>query len=134
MPPSPVRNAGLPKPSKCRLIPESFFIGVPVVVLYFVLKLVFAVSIVHIRINTVRPARKRMPKLHKRTPSALAGTSPKFQSAEFRGGGRTPPVKVSLRREIEPAADGMIDLLVYELSHKGMIYGLSEDEVKIVES
>src|SRR6266498_2998928 len=32
---------------------------------------------------------ERMLALHKRTPSA-SGTSPKFQSAEFRGGGRTP--------------------------------------------
>jgi hypothetical protein len=37
-------------------------------------------------------------------------------------------------REIEPSADKQIDRLVYELSHKGMIYGLSEEEIKIVES
>ena len=36
--------------------------------------------------------------------------------------------------KIEPAADVRIDRLVYELSHKGMIYGLSEEEIKIVES
>lgn len=34
---------------------------------------------------------ERMLALHKQTPSALSGTSPKFQSAEFRGAGRTPP-------------------------------------------
>lgn len=32
-----------------------------------------------------------------------------------------------------PSADGGIDSLVYELSHKGMIYGLTEDEIKIIE-
>jgi hypothetical protein len=32
-----------------------------------------------------------------------------------------------LRREVEPAADGEVDRLVYEL------YGLSEEEMRIVE-
>ena len=41
--------------------------------------------------------------------------------------------KESLQREIEPAADGRIDKLIYELSHKGMIYELSEEEIKIVD-
>jgi hypothetical protein len=39
-----------------------------------------------------------------------------------------------VKREIEPAADGRIDRLVYELSHKWMIYGLTEDEIRVVES
>jgi len=46
---------------------------------------------------------------------------------------RTPQEQESLLREIEPSADGMIDRLVYELSRKGMIHGLTEDEVRIVE-
>jgi hypothetical protein len=37
-----------------------------------------------------------------------------------------PQGKESLQREIENT-DKSIDRLVYELSHKGMIYGLSED-------
>jgi hypothetical protein len=41
--------------------------------------------------------------------------------------------KESVQRQIE-STDGAIDRLVYELSHKGMIYGLTEDEIKIVES
>ena len=50
------------------------------------------------------------------------------------GGGRTPLDKERLQRapgkppgiiKIEPAADRAIDRLVYELSRKGMIYGLS---------
>ena len=52
---------------------------------------------------------ERMLELHKRSP-------------------RLPQEKESLQREIEPAADGMIDRLLYEL------YGLSEEEIKIVES
>jgi hypothetical protein len=56
---------------------------------------------------------ERMLELHKRSP-------------------RLPQEKESLQREIEPSADGMIDRLVYELSRKGMIYGLSEEEIKIV--
>ena len=35
--------------------------------------------------------------------------------------------------KIEPAADVRIDRFVYELPHKGMIYGLSPDEINIVE-
>jgi hypothetical protein len=31
------------------------------------------------------------------------------------------------------STDRAIDRLVYELSHKGMKYGLSEEEIKIVE-
>jgi hypothetical protein len=38
-----------------------------------------------------------------------------------------------VKSEIE-SMDGRIDRLVYELSHKGMIYGLSDDEIRIVES
>lgn len=37
-----------------------------------------------------------------------------------------------LAREVE-STDRAIDALVYELSHKGMIYGLTEEEVRIVE-
>ena len=40
---------------------------------------------------------------------------------------RLPQEKESLQREIE-STDGMIDRLVYEL------YGLTEDEIRIVES
>jgi hypothetical protein len=44
-----------------------------------------------------------------------------------------------VKREIE-STDGRIDRLVYELSpegdtpHSGMVYGLSEEEIRIVES
>jgi len=41
---------------------------------------------------------------------------------------KTPQEKESMQREIEPAADGRVDRLVYEL------YGLTEDEINIVES
>jgi hypothetical protein len=51
---------------------------------------------------------ERMLELHQRSP-------------------RLPQEKESLQREIE-STDGRIDRLVYEL------YGLSEDEIKIVES
>jgi len=44
----------------------------------------------------------------------------------------TPQQKGRVGREIESMARG-IDKLVYELSRMGIIYGLSEDEVKIVE-
>ena len=37
-----------------------------------------------------------------------------------------------LSRQIE-STDGAIDRLVYALSPSGMIYGLTEDEIKIVE-
>ncbi len=47
-------------------------------------------------------------------------------SAEFRGGGRTPQEQEMVKREIE-STDKAIDKLVYEL------YGLTEDEIKIVE-
>jgi len=40
---------------------------------------------------------------------------------------RLPQEKESLQRETEPAADGRIDRLVYEL------YGLSPEEINIVE-
>jgi hypothetical protein len=40
---------------------------------------------------------------------------------------RMPQEQEMVKREIEPAADRQIDSLVYEL------YGLSEDEVKVVE-
>ena len=67
--------------------------------------------------------------------------SPQFQQTELGGrqGPRTPQDKESVKREIE-ATDKVIDRLVspaeisYELSsHKGMIYGLTEDDVKAVE-
>lgn len=51
---------------------------------------------------------ERMLELHKRSP-------------------RLPQEQESLQREIEPAADGRIDKLVYEL------YGFSEEEITIVE-
>ena len=38
-----------------------------------------------------------------------------------------------VKREIE-STDRRIDQLVYELSRKGMIYGLTEEEIRIVES
>ena len=53
------------------------------------------------------PARRDEPELHKQSP-------------------RTPQEKESLSRETE-ATDGQIDRLVYEL------YGLAEEEIKIVE-
>jgi hypothetical protein len=31
------------------------------------------------------------------------------------------------------STDKSIDRLVYDLSHKGIVYGLTEDEIKIVE-
>ena len=52
---------------------------------------------------------ERMLELHKRSP-------------------RTPQGQERVKREIEPAADGRIDRLVYEL------YGLTEEEIGIVES
>jgi len=58
---------------------------------------------------------ERMLELHKRPTAQL------------------PQEKESLQREIE-STDVMIDMLVYELSHKGMIYGLTEEEIRIVES
>ncbi len=68
---------------------------------------------------------ERMLELHKQTPSALpaAGTSPRGGRT---GGGRTPQEQEMVKREIE-STDREIDQLVYEL------YGLSEDEIKIVE-
>jgi len=45
---------------------------------------------------------------------------------------RSPLDKERVGREIE-STDKAIDRLVYELSHKGMIYGLSEDEIAVVE-
>jgi len=65
--------------------------------------------------NWGRPGGGRMLELHK-------------QSAVV----RSPQDKERVGREIE-SMDRTIDRLVYELSHKGMIYGLSEDEIKIVE-
>ena len=44
-----------------------------------------------------------------------------------------PAEKEPLQREIE-STDKAIDKLVYELSRKGMIYGLTEEEIRIVES
>src|SRR5262245_3850652 len=57
---------------------------------------------------------RRMLELHKRSP-------------------KTPHEQEMVKREVEPSADRAIDRLVYELSHKGMIYGLTEDEVRIVD-
>ena len=61
-------------------------------------------------------------------------TSPPFPLVEMgeAGGGRTPQDKERVKREIE-STDRAIDRLVYELSHKGMKYGLREDEIRIVE-
>ena len=42
------------------------------------------------------------------------------------------PERVSGIIKIE-STDRQIDRLVYELSHKGMTYGLTDDEVKVVE-
>jgi hypothetical protein len=66
------------------------------------------VSIVRMPINTVRLCRGRTLKLHERSPCI---------SQE----------KESLQREID-STDGRIDRLVYEL------YGLTEEEIRIVES
>ena len=44
----------------------------------------------------------------------------------------TPQDKERVAREIE-STDKQIDRLFYGLSRKGMIYGLTEDEVKVVE-
>jgi len=54
--------------------------------------------------------------------------SPQFQQTELRGrqAPRTPQDKERVKREIE-STDKAIDTLVYEL------YGLTEEEVKIVE-
>ena len=41
---------------------------------------------------------------------------------------RTPQEQEMVKREVEPTADVRIDRLVYEL------YGLSEEEIRIVES
>jgi len=49
-----VRNAGLPKPSKCRPILESLVISAPVAAQYFIPKWEFVVSIVPMQINTVQ--------------------------------------------------------------------------------
>jgi len=46
---------------------------------------------------------------------------------------RLPQEQEMVKREIE-STDGRIDRLVYELSHKGMIDGLTEEEIRIVES
>ena len=102
-----VRNVGLRKPSKCHLILESFYISAPVAAQSFIPRQEFAVSIVHILINTVRPNRGNMLKLHKHNP-------------------RTSHEQEMVKREIE-STDERIDRLVYEL------YGLSEEEIAIVE-
>jgi hypothetical protein len=46
---------------------------------------------------------------------------------------RTPQEQEMVKRGIEPSADRAIDKLVYALSHKGITYGLSENEIRIVE-
>ena len=55
--------------------------------------------------------------------------SPQFQQTKLGGrkAPRTPQEQDMVKREIE-STDGRIDRLVYEL------YGLSEEEIKIVES
>ena len=45
---------------------------------------------------------------------------------------RLPQEQEMVKREVESTDKG-IDKFVYELSHKGMIYGLSEDEIAVVE-
>ena len=65
-------------------------------------------SIARIQINTAHQSRWRTLKLHNCCP-------------------RTPQEQLMVKREIE-STDGKIDRLVYEL------YGLTEDEIKIVES
>jgi len=45
---------------------------------------------------------------------------------------RTPKEQEMLRHEIE-STDAAIDRLAYELSPTGMIYGLTEEEIRIVE-
>ena len=59
MPSSPVHNAGLPKPGKCRPILKSFSISAPVAVRCFVLEQATAVGIVHIQISIVRLNREK---------------------------------------------------------------------------
>ena len=70
--------------------------------------------------------------------------SPQFQQTELGGrqAPRTPQDKDRVARtlgkapriiKIEPSADRAIDRLVYELPHEGMIYGLTEEEIRIVE-
>ena len=49
------------------------------------------------------------------------------------GNGEACPWESTKDDKIE-STDGRIDRLVYELSLKGMIYGLTEDGVRIVES
>jgi hypothetical protein len=44
---------------------------------------------------------------------------------------RMPGDKDRVKREVE-STDKAIDRLVYELSRKGTMYGLSEEEIKIV--
>jgi hypothetical protein len=112
-----VRNADIPRMSKCRRILESFSISVLVVAQYFVPKKVFAASIVRMQINTVHQSREnslteRMLTLHKQSTVV-----------------RSPLDKEQVGREIE-STDKAINRLVYELSRKGVIYGL----IKIVES
>jgi hypothetical protein len=68
--------------------------------------------------------------LHKQTPSPtrhFVTPSPNSANLERASGrGRTPQEQEMVKREIE-STDREIDQLVYEL------YGLSEDEIKIVE-
>jgi len=54
-----VQNADLLEMNKCRLIPESFFINVPVVAQYFARKKVIVVFSVHIQTNIVRQSKKK---------------------------------------------------------------------------
>lgn len=60
--------------------------------------------------------------------------SPQFQQTKLGGrkAPRTPQEQEMVKRKIE-STDKAIDRLVYELSPTGMIYGLSEDEIKIIE-
>jgi hypothetical protein len=50
------------------------------------------------------------------------------------GDGEACPWESTKDDKIEPSADGRIDRLVYDCPLKGMVYRLSEDEIKIVES
>ena len=61
----PVRNAGLPKPSKCRPTLESFFTSVPVAAQHSVPKREFAVCIVHTQIDIVHQNKKKKMNLAK---------------------------------------------------------------------
>ena len=66
---------------------------------------------------------ERMLELHK---------SPSARTPQDKERVKRAPERVSGIIKIE-STDRQIDRLVYELSHKGMTYGLTDDEVKVVE-